>query len=44
MYTNKAARFMAHNLVYIAGVLKRDPIPIRRVDLIGQAPADSDDE
>ncbi len=44
MYTNKAARFMAHNLVYVADLLKRNPIPTRLADLTEEARAESDDQ
>lgn len=44
MYTNKAARYMAHNLVYVAGLLKRAPIPTRLAELTEEARAESDNE
>lgn len=44
MNTNKAARFMAHNLVYVAGLLNREPIPTRLADLTEEARAESADE
>lgn len=37
MYTNKTARFMAHNLVYMANLLKERPIPTNLKKLIADA-------
>jgi multimeric flavodoxin WrbA len=37
LYTNKTARYMAHNLAYFAGLLKEHPIPTNLKALIGEA-------
>jgi multimeric flavodoxin WrbA len=37
MYTNKTARYMAHNLVYFARLLKENPIPTNLNQLIAEA-------
>jgi multimeric flavodoxin WrbA len=44
MYTNKTARYMAHNLVYLANLLKKNPIPTNLKQLIEEAKAASEDE
>lgn len=44
MYTNKTARYMAHNLVYMANLLKKNPIPTNLKQLIEEAKAASEDE
>lgn len=44
MYTNKTARYMAHNLVYMANLLKQNPIPTNLRHLIEEAKAASLDE
>lgn len=44
MYTNKTARYMAHNLVYMAKLLKRNPIPTNLKQLIEDARKASQDE
>jgi multimeric flavodoxin WrbA len=42
LYTNKTARYMAHNLVYMANLLKEKPIPTNLNDLIAEAKKVSD--
>ena len=42
LYTNKTARFMAHNLVYFAKLLQKNPIPTNINRLIKEAEAESD--
>jgi multimeric flavodoxin WrbA len=44
MYTNKTARYMAHNLVYLARLLKKNPIPTNINKLIDEARVVSHDE
>lgn len=44
MYTNKTARYMAHNLVFFAKLLKENPITTNLKNLIDQAKAYSDDQ
>lgn len=44
MYTNKTARYMAHNLVYMANLLQKNPIPTNLKQLIEEAKAASEDE
>lgn len=44
MYTNKTARYMARNLVYVANLLKRYPIPTNLKQLIEEAKVASQDE
>ncbi len=44
MYTNKTARFMAHNLVYVAKLLRENPIPTSLKRLTEEARRASDDE
>lgn len=44
MYTNKTARYMAHNLVYFARLLRRNPIPTNLSALIAEAERVSGDE
>lgn len=41
LYTNKTARYMAHNLVYFAKLLKEHPIPTNLNVLIAEAQAES---
>lgn len=43
MYTNKIARYMAHNLVFMARLLKDHPIPTNLKQLIEEAAAESGD-
>lgn len=43
MYTNKTARYMAHNLAYFAHLLKEHPIPTNLKKLIAEAEAASTD-
>ncbi len=43
MYTNKTARYMAHNLVYFANLLKDNPIPTHLNKLIEEAKKASQD-
>lgn len=43
MYTNKTARFMAHNVVYMARLLKENPIPTNIRQLTEDAGNDSND-
>ena len=43
MYTNKTARYLAHNTVYFARLLKGNPIPTNLNSLIGEARAESAD-
>lgn len=42
LYTNKTARYMAHNLVYMAGLLRDHPIPTDLQRLGQEAQQDSD--
>lgn len=42
LYTNKTARFMAHNLVYLAKLLRDHPIPTNLAQLGEQAKKESD--
>ena len=42
LYTNKTARYMVHNLVYMARLLKDHPIPTNLNELIAEAKASSD--
>lgn len=42
MYTNKTARYMAHNLVYMAGLLRDHPIPTDLQRLGQEAQQESD--
>jgi multimeric flavodoxin WrbA len=44
LFTNKTMLFMAHNLVYMARLLKEHPIPTNLSQLAAQAQAESDDE
>lgn len=44
MYTNKTARYMAHNLVYMATLLKERPIPTNLKQLIADAETASKDD
>ncbi len=44
MYTNKTARYMAHNLVYMANLMKKNPIPTNLKKLIEEAKAASADD
>ena len=44
LYTNKTARFMAHNLAYMAKLLKQHPIPTNLNKLIEEAKQVSSDE
>lgn len=44
MYTNKTARYMAHNLVAMARRLRERPIETSLLELIEDARAASDDE
>ncbi len=44
MYTNKTARFMAHNLVHVAKLLRENPIKTSLKALTEEARAYSDDE
>lgn len=44
MYTNKTARYMTHNLVYCARLLKENPIPTNLKQLIADAQRASSDE
>ena len=37
LYTNKTARYMAHNLIYMADLLSRNPIPTNLNKLIEEA-------
>jgi multimeric flavodoxin WrbA len=39
LYTNKTARYLAHNLTYVAGLLKENPIPTNLNRLIEEATA-----
>lgn len=41
LYTNKCARYMVHNLTFMAGVLKNNPIPTNLYELIEQATVES---
>lgn len=41
LYTNKTARYMAHNLAYFAKLLKENPIPINLNELIAEAQSES---
>ena len=41
MYTNKCARYMVHNLTFMARVLKDNPIPTNLNELIEEACAES---
>jgi multimeric flavodoxin WrbA len=43
MYTNKTARYLAHNVVFFARLLKENPIPTNLKRLIADAAAVSDD-
>lgn len=43
MYTNKTARFLAHNVSYMAHLIKKHPIPTNLKKLIEEAKAVSDD-
>jgi multimeric flavodoxin WrbA len=43
MYTNKVARYMAHNVVYFARLLKENPIPTNLIELTQEAQAASSD-
>lgn len=43
LYTNKTARYMAHNLVYFAQLLKKNPIPTDLKKLTDEATAISED-
>ncbi len=44
MYTNKTARYMAHNLAYMAQLMREHPIPTSLKQLIDEAKAYSTDE
>lgn len=44
MYTNKTARYMAHNLAHFARLLRERPIPTNLNELIEEARAYSEDE
>jgi hypothetical protein len=44
MYTNKTARYMANNLVYMAKLMKANPIPTNLKQLIADAEAASLDD
>jgi multimeric flavodoxin WrbA len=44
MYTNKTARYMAHNMVYMANLLKEHPFPTNLKRLIEEAKAASQDD
>jgi len=37
LYTNKTARYLAHNVVFFAGLLKEHPIPTNLKELTGEA-------
>ena len=43
MYTNKTARYLAHNVAYFAGLLKQHPIPTNLRLLIDEAATVSGD-
>lgn len=43
MYTNKTARYLAHNVVWFARLLKENPIPTNLNQLIAEARAESGD-
>lgn len=43
MYTNKTARYLAHNVSYMAHLIKKHPIPTNLKKLIEEAKAVSDD-
>lgn len=43
MYTNKTARYLAHNTVFFARLLKEHPIDTNLNTLIGEAAAESED-
>jgi len=43
MYTNKTARYLAHNTVFFARMLKENPIPTNLNELIQEAQAESGD-
>jgi multimeric flavodoxin WrbA len=43
LYTNKTARYMAHNLVYMARILKAQPIPTNLRALIEEARQESEE-
>ncbi len=43
MYTNKTARYLAHNVLYMAHLIKKHPIPTNLKKLIEEAKAVSDD-
>lgn len=42
LYTNKTTRFMVHNTIYMAQLLKDHPIPTNLSDLIEEAKKESD--
>ena len=42
LYTNRTARYMAHNLVYLAKLLKENPIPTNLKKLDEEAKKVSD--
>lgn len=44
MYTNKTARYMAHNLVHMAKLLEANPYPTNLIELTEEARAYSQDE
>lgn len=44
MYTNKTARYMAHNLAFFARLMKDNPIPTNLKQLIADAKAASQDD
>ena len=41
LYTNKTARFLAHNMVFLARLLKEHPIPTDLKELTGEAEGES---
>ncbi len=43
MYTNKTARFLAHNVVYMAGLMRENPLPTNIRKLTEEARAESRD-
>ncbi len=44
LYTNKTARYLAHNTVYFARLMREQPIPTNLNELIEEARAESSDE
>lgn len=44
MYTNKTARYMAHNLTFFAKLMKQNPIPTNLKQLIAEAKQASQDD